>query len=86
MTWAASKVEFAIAGVTESSRLVREYELVGLGGESGRVRVEATRLVEGALPRDGWITFEITLGLLGNDEKEAAMRQHLLRYAPRHAR
>ena len=86
MTWAASNAEFAIAGVTESGRLVREYELIGLGGETGRVRVEATRLVEGALPSDEWITFEITLGLLGDDDKEATMRQDLLRYAPRHAR
>lgn len=86
VTWAASHAEFAIAGMTQTSPLVREYELVGLGGETGRVLVKATRLVEGALPSDEWITFEITLSLLGNDEKEAVMRQDLLRYAPKHAR
>jgi hypothetical protein len=59
---------------------------VGLGGETGRVRVKATRLVEGALPRDAWITFEVVLGILGEPEREASMREDLLRYAPKHRR
>lgn len=84
--WAASNIEFAVTGVSESGPLVREYELVGLGGETGRVRVEASRLVEGALPSDEWITIGVSLGLLGHADEEAAMHQDLQRYAPRHPR
>jgi hypothetical protein len=86
VTWAASNAEFALTGTEEAGPLVREYELVGLGGETGRVRVKATRLVEGALPRDAWITFEVVLGILGEPEREASMREDLLRYAPKHRR
>lgn len=86
VTWAASNAGYAITGVEQAGPLVREYELVGLGGETGRVRVEATRLVEGALPRDPWITVEVALGMMGESEREAALRDDLLRYAPKHAR
>ncbi len=86
VTWAASNAGYAIAGTAEDGPLVREYELVGLGGDSGRVRVVATRLVEGALPRDEWITLTVALGILGDPDSESALRDDLLRYTPKHAR
>lgn len=86
MHWSASRSGFAILEVVERGALAREYHLLGVRGERGVVRFDAARLVEGALPSDPWITFEISLGALGNDERTGALRADLLAYRPAYAR
>lgn len=83
---AASERGYAVAGEEAPSPLERVYRLIGVRGDSGAVRFRAERLVEGTLPGDPWVSFHIRLGAMANDEAEAAMREDLLRYRPKHAR
>lgn len=86
VNWTGGIHGFAVTGIEEKSPTAREFEVVTTRGESGRIRFTAARLVEGALPSDEWVTFEVDLGRFEDAAEEAAVREDLLRYRPRHAR
>lgn len=77
---------FAVTSVQSPSPDRREFEFITMRGESGVIRFSAAWLVEGALPADPWISFEIDLGPLGDDTKRDAIRADLLRFRPAHGR
>ncbi|MEA5486599.1 hypothetical protein [Pseudanabaena sp. CCNP1317] len=84
--WASGRSGFAVLEVVDRTETAREFHLLGIRGERGVVRVQASRTVENSLPSDPWITFDITLGAFGEDERRHALRADLLAYRPAHDR
>ncbi len=86
VNWAASESGFAVAQVEKGSPLARKYRLVGMSGQPAVVEITASKLVEGSLPSDDWITVRIQESALGNREAEAALHDDLMVYRPRYRR
>ncbi len=86
VNWAASESGFAVAQVEKVSPLARTYRLVGMSGQPAVVEFTATRLVEGAIPSDDWITMRVQESALGNREAEEELREDLLVYRPKYKR
>lgn len=84
--WAASRSGFAVQRVDAPGLETREYLLVDVRGREGRVTVTIDRFVEGTLPSDPWVSIEMTLGALGDQNAADALRADLLSRRPTHAR
>lgn len=86
VNWAGSQSGFAVSEVEKKSPLAQTYRMTGMTGQPAILVFTATRLVEGSLPSDDWITMEVQEGALGNREAEAQLRQDLMSYRPKYAR
>jgi hypothetical protein len=86
VNWAGSQSGFAVSEVENKSPVARTYHMVGMTGQPATVEFTATRLVEGSLPSDEWITVDVQESALGNREAEAQLREDLKSYRPKYAR
>lgn len=86
VNWAGSQSGFAVSEVEKKSPLARTYRMIGMTGQPAILEFTATRLVEGALPSDDWITMKVQEGALGDRAAEAQLREDLMIYRPKYAR
>jgi hypothetical protein len=86
VNWAGSESGFAVSLVEKNSPLARTYHMIGMTGQPAIVEITATRLVEGSLPSDEWVTVQVQESALGNREAEAQLRDDLMSYRPKYAR